>query len=201
LRVVERRLVVFLFGALVLRLAVPLDDFAAVDFRAVPFDFALLVPLFADERDDEEPVFFAAGDRLLVLLLVLRAELRPAPLLDVEPASSDHLPDITRWAASATASAISEPSLVALDITDLAALSAVSAASMPASLIALRALGLLLIAAAAAARPAASISLLIAALASFSAVDFDELEDDLDDFEPLRVLDFAIAKPPLRLPH
>jgi hypothetical protein len=112
------------------------------------------------------------------------------------------LPDITFCAASATASAISEPSLVALDITDFAALSAASAASIPASLIALRALGLALIAAAAAASPAASISLLIAALASLSAVVLLELferDEDLDDV--FRVLDFAIAKPPLRSPH
>ena len=39
----------------------------------------------------------------------------------LEPPSIDHLPDITRCAASATASAISEPSLVALDIMLLAA--------------------------------------------------------------------------------
>ena len=45
-------------------------------------------------------------------------ELEPAPL---EPSSGAHLPDITRCAASATASAISDPSLVALDITLLAA--------------------------------------------------------------------------------
>jgi hypothetical protein len=189
LRVVERRLDVFLFGELPLRLAAPLDDFAAVDLRAVPVDFVVAALLF-----------FAPADRLLVPV-VLREELRAEPLPDVELASIDHLPDMTRCAASATASAMSEPSLVALDITDFAALSAVSAASMPASLIALRAFGLVLIAAAAAARPAASISLLIAALANFSVVDFDELEDDLDDFEPLRVLDFAIAVPPLRSPH
>ena len=44
-----------------------------------------------------------------------------------------HLPDITRCAASATASAISEPSLVALAIMLVAACDAVSAASRPAS--------------------------------------------------------------------
>ena len=58
---------------------------------------------------------------------------------DAEPLSSCgsspalHLPDITRCAASATASAMIEPSLVALDIMLLAACEAVSAASRPAS--------------------------------------------------------------------
>ena len=136
----------------------------------------------ADERDlldlevREEPLL----DLLAPLLLL------PLPLEDA-PASIDHLPLITRLAASATASAISAPSFVALERTDFAALSAVSAASIPASRIALRALGLALIAAAAAARPAASISLLIAALASFSAVVLDEPEDRelvLDDLDP-----------------
>jgi hypothetical protein len=97
------------------------------------------------------------------------------------------LPDITRCAASATASAISEPSFVALAIMLLAACDALSAASRPASRIARRALGLALIAAAAAARPAASISLLIAALASLSTVS---LPDDVRDV--LRA-DLAIA--------
>jgi hypothetical protein len=108
------------------------------------------------------------------------------PLLDAL-VSIDHLPLITLFAASVTASAISAPSLVALDNTDLAALSAVSAASIPASRIALRAFGLALMAAAAAARPAASISLLIAAFASLSVVLFDEPDDrelELDDLDP-----------------
>jgi hypothetical protein len=133
---------------------------------------------------------------LLLLLLLLLAE-----------PSIENLPDMTRCAASATASAINEPSRVALDITDLAALSAVSAASNPASLIALRALGLALIAAAAAASPAASISLLNAALASLSVVLFlepfepDEEREDEEREEVFRVLDFAICKSPLRSPH
>jgi hypothetical protein len=42
-------------------------------------------------------------------------------LLPLESSSAAHLPDMTRCAASATASAISEPSFVALDITLLAA--------------------------------------------------------------------------------
>ena len=117
------------------------------------------------------------------------AELEPRePVLALADPSIVHLPDITRCAASATASAISEPSWVALDITLLAACDAVSAASRPASRIARRALGLALIAAAAAARPAASISLLIAALASLSTVSLREEEPE----DPLRA-DFAIA--------
>jgi len=123
-----------------------------------------------------------AREALARLVPVLRfAELARDPLVDAVrcdvESSSVHLPDITRCAASATASAISEPSLVALDIMLLAACDAVSAASSPASRIARRAFGLALIAAAAAARPAASISLLIAALASLSTVSLRE-----DDF-------------------
>ncbi len=110
---------------------------------------------------------FAEDDALLVL-----AEL-----------SIDHLPDMIRCAASATASAMIEPSLVALEAIALAACEAVSAASSPASRIFLRAAGLALIAAAAAARPAASISLLIAAFASLSTVVLFELELDEDELE------------------
>ncbi|HKP33701.1 MAG TPA: hypothetical protein VJT70_02850 [Sphingomicrobium sp.] len=112
-------------------------------------------------------------------------------LLALGASSAAHLPDITRCAASATASAISEPSLVALAIMLVAAAEAVSAASSPASRIARRALGLALIAAAAAASPAASISLLIAALASLSTVSFREEDPE----EPVRA-DFAIASTP-----
>jgi hypothetical protein len=118
--------------------------------------------------------------------LLLRADEPAAPL---ELSSAVHLPDITRCAASATASAISEPSLVALAIMLLAACDAVSAASSPASRIARRAFGLALIAAAAAASPAASISLLIAALASLSTVSEEEPE------APLRA-DLAITLSP-----
>jgi hypothetical protein len=113
-----------------------------------------------------------------------------APELPLEVSSLVHLPDITRCAASATASAISDPSLVALDITLLAAWVAVSAASSPASRIARRAFGLALIAAAAAASPAASISLLIAALASLSTVSLPLPAAEPD--EPLRA-DLAIV--------
>jgi hypothetical protein len=136
-------------------------------------------------------------------LELLRAVERFAPVLreDVDApvvlSSVVHLPDITRCAASATASAISVPSLVALAITLLAACEAVSAASSPASRIALRALGLALIAAAAAARPAASISLLMAALANFSTVSlvFEE-EPEEPRLEDLAPADLAIASSP-----
>jgi hypothetical protein len=172
------------------------------------------------------PPDFEAGDlpreaEERVLLAVELREVREPPPLDLaEPPpllvealdSIDHLPLITRLAASVTASAISEPNLVALESTDFAALSAVSAASIPASRIAFRALGLALIAAAAAARPAASISLLIAALASFSVVLLDapdafepEPEDFVVEFDfalapedrdPVLLLDLAIANLP-----
>jgi hypothetical protein len=136
--------------------------------------------------------FAAAGLRAVERFAFGFALAGAAAGLEDESSSSVHRPDITFCAASATASAINEPSRVALAVTDFAARSAVSAASIPASLIALRALGLALIAAAAAASPAASISLLIAALASLSIVSLDfEPEEDLE--VPLRVLDFAIA--------
>jgi hypothetical protein len=152
-------------------------DLRAVDLRAVD--------LRAVER-------FAAG---------LRADVDDAvepEEVEAEP-SIDHLPDITRCAASATASAISEPSFVALVATALAACDAVSAASSPASRIFLRAAGLAAIAAAAAVSPAASISLLIAALASLSILslerELDELERELEELERAEVLrgDFAIC--------
>ena len=72
-------------------------------------------------REAVVAAFLAAGLRV--------AGLRAAPLLRDEPElvlalavpSIVHLPDMTRCAASATASAISEPSLVALAIILLAA--------------------------------------------------------------------------------
>ena len=131
---------------------------------------------------------------------------------DVEADPSiDHLPDITRCAASATASAMIDPSLVALETTLLAACDAVSAASRPASRIFLRAAGLAAIAAAAAVNPAASISLLIAAFASLSIValleperDDDVLERELEVVEREELLrgDLAIFYlPPSRQRH
>ena len=128
---------------------------------------------------------FATGLRVEVLsptaFLALVVLLLPIAL----PASSTHLPDSTRCAASATASAISDPSLEALVIIVVAAWLALSAASRPASRIALRALGLAAIAAAAAVKPAASISRLIAALAILSIVVF---------LEPLPLL-LLLARP------
>jgi hypothetical protein len=195
--------------AAVERVAPAVDDLA----RVVPLFFAAPVErelagfdaLEALELDFDavDPARFAVERELDDLrapvereLDVLRAALEREPVrpelalpevaLPLADSVGDHLPDITRWAASATASAISEPSLVALETTLLAARSAVSAASSPASRIFLRAAGLALIAAAAAARPAASISLLIAALASLSTVVLFERDDDdppLDDDE------------------
>ena len=162
-------------------------DFRAVDLRAVDFRAVDFRPPLRVEREDE-------------LELVLASP------------SIDHLPVITRCAASATASAISDPSFVALDATLLAACCAVSAASRPASRIALRALGLAAIAAAAAVKPAASISLLIAAFAILSMVsepdereelvldepDFEEPDLEELDLEELLRADFAIAYLPRR---
>ena len=160
----------FGFAALLVERLPP--DLAADDFEREEDERDLLAPELRDAPDLLLP------DRFEPLVL--------PPLLDAL-VSIDHLPLITLFAASVTASAISAPSLVALDNTDLAALSAVSAASIPASRIALRAFGLALMAAAAAARPAASISLLIAAFASRSVVLFDEPDDrelELDDLDP-----------------
>jgi hypothetical protein len=161
-------------------------DFAALDFAAL------------DRADAERDVLVLARDPADRDPL----EARPAELRDEveedDPSSVPHLPVMTRWAASATASAMMLPSLVALDIMLVAACDAVSAASRPASRIFRRALGLALIAAAAAAKPAASISLLIAALAILSIVSLPDEEPD--DPEPEERLlddpvfgDFAIV--------
>jgi hypothetical protein len=162
-RVVRRAVA---FGLAALAREAVLAAFRAAGFRVAVFAFVplaarfVLVLRFAGAR-------FAAG--------------REAARCGVAPSSPVHLPDNTRCAASATASAMIEPSLVALDIMFVAACDAVSAASRPASRIARRAFGLALIAAAAAARPAASISLLIAALAILSIVSFELVElEDLD---------------------
>jgi hypothetical protein len=169
-------------------LLAPLERFAPV-----PDDFARVVP---DLRAPAPMDFLADADdleRVPADLRPLREEVDAEPPPPLDDSSDAHLPDSTRCAASATASAISEPSLVALDITLVAAWVAVSAASSPASRIARRAFGLALIAAAAAASPAASISLLIAALASLSTVSFPELEEEPEEL--LRE-DLAIASLP-----
>ena len=197
----------------VARLAVDFAaDLRAVDARLEPVaDFARVDEDFFAPPAERDAVDRFAAERELDALRapVERAEL-PAdadaelvpPLLD---ASIDHLPLITRWAASATASAMIDPSLVALDTTLLAACDAESAASSPASRIFLRAAGLAASAAAAAVSPAASISLLIAALASLSTVvslererDEPELERDLEELEREELFraDFAIASSP-----
>ena len=174
----------------------------------LPLLFDAPVPLAAPAERAPLPVERVPLVLRAVLLFfagpVLRDEAPPPRPPELEPpddeaappvrSSIDHLPDITRCAASATASAINEPRRVALDTIEFAALLAVSAASIPASRIFLRALGLALIAAAAAARPAASISLLIAALVILSTVvssepDEDRPEELLDD--DLRLPDFA----------
>jgi hypothetical protein len=175
----------------------PLDDLARLVFALEPVEVAR-EPL---ERVELERADEARPEDLLERPDELRDE--PEPLLPELPldASSLHLPLITRCAASATASAMIEPSLVALDTMLLAACDAVSAASRPASRILRRAEGLALIAAAAAARPAASISLLIAALASLSTVEafeLDELPEDFveDDLDELLRADLAMSSSP-----
>jgi hypothetical protein len=195
---VERLAVVPLFFAALVRDLAPPEEAAA---ERVPVDF-FAVERFAVERLAVEPLLVErlAVDRFAVEReeeprLVAPEDDAPAPL-----SSSDHLPDSTRCAASATASAISEPRRVALETADVAACDAVSAASSPASRILRRAAGLAAIAAAAALRPAASISRLIAALAILSIVlsfDFErELDEDDERDEDFFLVDFAIANLP-----
>jgi len=188
----ERELLLRAFAAPPERLAVERFalDLRAPDERlaAPPADFARLEPDLLREALERDLELDLARDVLLRPPLDLRAvppaldELEPALPEEAPPLSFSgiHLPDMTRCAASATASAISEPSLVALAATLVAACCAVSAASSPASRILRRAAGLALIAAAAAARPAASISLLIAALASLSTVVSFERDEDFE---------------------
>ena len=205
------------------RLAPPLEDFArddpvffAPDVERVPlFRAAPVRELLARDVVERFAVERLAVERLRAVDLrapVERPELDAAVALP--PPSEGHLPVITRCAASATASAMISPSLVALDITLVAACEAVSAASRPASRILRRTAGLAASAAAAAVKPAASISLLIAALASLSTVLLFDLDDDLDaplerdddlevpadffedDLEELFLADFAIAYSP-----
>jgi hypothetical protein len=180
---VERFAADFLAAGLLREAAAPLD-FARVVRAFVPLDFARVARAFV-------PLDFArAVDLRFAGLRVAVRAVRTTAAAAAGTSSVAHLPDITRCAASATASAMIDPSFVALDITLLAACDAVSAASSPASRILRRAAGLALIAAAAAASPAASISLLIAAFANLSTVllpdfaerpDADDVEDDLGD--------------------
>ena len=183
----------------------PVEAPAVVERDAVERDAVerLAVDRFAVERVPVErvpvervPVEREPVERLLVLRPVEPPE-PPDDARELPPLSSSvQLPLSTRCAASATASAISEPSRVALDIAVVAALDAASAASRPASRILRRAAGLALIAAAAAASPAASISRLIAALVILSTVVSFEPEEELEleeDFLP----DFAIFGLPL----
>jgi hypothetical protein len=198
------------FAVAVERLAAALlpEDADPVDFARLELDFFAALARDAVGRDAvarderERGPLDLARDELLRPLVDLLPDLAPPPVPTTDSTSADHLPDMIRCAASATASAISDPSFVALEATLLAACCALSAASSPASRIARRAFGLALIAAAAAAKPAASISLLIAALASLSTVLLPELEleperDDVDDLgvdlEELFLVDFAIA--------
>jgi len=165
------------------------DDFARVEVFRVPDGLRVLALRVDALRVDDAPELFRPPPA--------RELPDDEPELALDSPSTDHLPDITRCAASATASAMIDPSLVALDITLLAAAVAESAASSPASRILRRAAGLALIAAAAAASPAASISLLIAALASLSTVSLPE-DLDREVLEVLDFADFAIALSPSR---
>jgi hypothetical protein len=217
-RVVLRRVALRGFDAVVERFAVErlaVERFAA-GLRAADVRLAPAVADFAREPVERFAVERFAVERFAVERLAVErfaVDLRAPPRADepelvlaLAPPSIDHLPDMTRCAASATASAISEPSFVALDATLLAACCAVSAASRPASRIALRAFGLAAIAAAAAVKPAASISLLIAAFAILSIVALpDELEEldleepdleVLEDLEELLRAALAIASSP-----
>ena len=182
--VLRERVVVERFAVLRGAFAAPVAALFVVErfaagLRAVDERVAPPVEAFARVEEVER---FAAGLRALALLRRAGDEVDPPLLPALAEPSKFHLPDITRCAASATASAMIEPSLVALDTMLLAACDAVSAASRPASRIFLRAAGLAAIAAAAAVNPAASISLLIAALASLSIVSLD-LERDDDELE------------------
>ena len=111
LRVAGLRVPVLALRAVVpvdLRAVVPLDLAARVVLvLRVPDDARVAVERFAVEPFAREP-----------LLAELAA--RPSPAVP-EPLESSHLPDMTRWAASATASAISDPSLDALATIVLAA--------------------------------------------------------------------------------
>ena len=192
--------------------------FALPDPRADDVRLVVVLARFAPPLPDvaDRPVLFAppavervedAFERVPALLRAAeRLAVEPDAFLRVEPdpalvppplsspSSPVHLPDISRCAASATASAISEPSREALVATLVAACCAVSAASMPASRILRRAAGLALIAAAAAASPAANISRLIAAFASLSTVSLVDADLVLEVLLGLAELFFELAE-------
>ena len=202
----ERELVLRARDAVARGLAAAVERLAVERFAAgllrdadAPDDLARDVFLAEVERlaVDRDAAGFARDADLrfaVERLAVLRDGAAPETAVSI---SAVHLPDITRCAASATASAMIEPNLVALETMFVAAWEAVSAASSPASRILRRTAGLALIAAAAAASPAASISLLIAALASLSTVAFLDLEVELeDDLEEVLLADWAIALSP-----
>ena len=187
---VERRGVVLRFAVVRGLAAVPVDAFEAAALARLAVERFAAGLRAVEDRLAAAPVDlarvavarFAAGLRAVERFAVdpragLAVVLEPPDDVEADP-SIDHLPDITRCAASATASAMIDPNLVALETTLLAACEAVSAASRPASRIFLRAAGLAAIAAAAAVNPAASISLLIAAFASLSIVALLEPERD-----------------------
>jgi hypothetical protein len=103
-----------LFRAGVFRVVPPVEDFAAVARDFVPEDFARVVVDFL--------AVVLRADVLRVPVERERPELFAAVAPPVaSPPSSVHLPDMTRCAASATASAISEPSFDALATIVLAA--------------------------------------------------------------------------------
>jgi len=171
------------------------EPLLAAEEPLAPAELLARLPLARAAADLERPPGFDALDRPLDERPPLALDLDDPPLPEELSSSPPQRPDMTRCAASATASAINEPSFVALDTAAVAAWLAVSAASSPASRILRRAAGLALIAAAAAASPAASISRLSATLASLSTVLSFEPEDDLleEDLLP----DFAIPLLPL----
>jgi len=113
--------------ALLLRAGFFAAPVAALLARAVGALRAVLArvdPVVEDFARDEVAFFAVLRLALDRFALVLRAPLlRDADEVELAPelSSALHLPDITRCAASATASAINVPSLVALAITLLAA--------------------------------------------------------------------------------
>jgi hypothetical protein len=94
------------------------EDFFAPLLEPDELLAALPVERFAVER---EPADLRAPVERLELPPREADEVEPELPLELAPPSIDHLPLITRCAASATASAMSDPSFVALETTLLAA--------------------------------------------------------------------------------